>query len=364
MNLELTNLKLFAGSVLAIALSAGCESDQVIGVNAGETGGSNPAQTGGAKGTGGANVGGGNATGGTNATGGSSSNSDVATSALTQCGISIVGSPSVGTVDLPSSLTGPDYGVKASACQQSGWDLSQCAGQSATFTSYDTGTTDQWGSITAWVVSIGSKVCCVYESDDSNPGILAAPCENKPVTCTSNGQTYAVGDTVGLCMCLPDGTIGHCTGALLGCIYLDTSYAVGTSFNADCGSCVCQSDYTWGSCTGDCVGLGFCGSGTEKARYASCSASVDEATCTSAGGAWTGIVISGQPTTSYYCDCPTGDEGCACSNTNDCMQYCYYPSSSTDSSACNANPVGQCGKRPSGCSISVNSSQCSLTCVN
>jgi hypothetical protein len=33
-------------------------------------------------------------------------------------------------------------------------------------------------------------------------------------TCTLNGVTYPVGAPIGLCLCLPDGTVGHCTGSL------------------------------------------------------------------------------------------------------------------------------------------------------
>ena len=195
MNLTSSNLNPLARATLAILLTSACGSPHIIGDNLDATGGASPVATGGASpvATGGAPM------------GGTSSVSNLATATLAQCNIPSLGVPSEQLIDIPSELTGPNWSIKASNCEQGGWDLSQCAGHTATFTSVNTGTTTGSGTLTAWVVTLGSTVCCVYESDESDPGIYPAPCENKPPTC--------VGSPPGNCVCLSDGTWGHCLGA-------------------------------------------------------------------------------------------------------------------------------------------------------
>ena len=185
MDLRSANLRFLAGASIAAVVGGGCGTDRIIGENPAQAGGAS-AQSG-ATGVGGSHVGGQAGT----TTGGTSSNADLVTSTLKQCGISTVGSPTVFTEDLPGVLSGPNFGNKADVCAQTGWDLRKCAGQSVTFTSFDTGTTDPYGKVTVWVVTTDcGGVCCVYESNNTNGGVLEAPCQNRPV---STGSTCAAG---------------------------------------------------------------------------------------------------------------------------------------------------------------------------
>ena len=183
-NRKLSSLRLLVSATAALTAGA-CSATHNLGDNP-NTGGATNAASGGATNaaSGGATstASGGapnTATGGSIAqagAGGTISTSSLASRTLAQCNIPVVGSANEQLIPIPSDLTGPNWGVKADNCQQGGWNLAQCAGQTATFTSFDTGLTNQWGSITAWVVTLGDTVCCVYESENSNPGILAAPC--------------------------------------------------------------------------------------------------------------------------------------------------------------------------------------------
>jgi hypothetical protein len=97
----------------------------------------------------------------------------------------------------------------------------------------------------------------------------AAPKNDATVTCTQNGNTYQVEETVVVsacttCVCQRDGTIGLCTGvcppdaapkndATVTCTQNGTTYQPGEIIRySSCSSCVCQSDGTIGMCTGDC----------------------------------------------------------------------------------------------------------------
>jgi len=167
-NHKLSSLRLLGRATAALAIGA-CGTIHNLGDNP-NTGGETNVTSGGASDV---------ASGGVTAlggTGGTSSISNLASRTLAQCNIPNVGSFNEQLISIPSELTGPNWSVKADNCQQGGWNLAQCAGQTATFTSFDTGMTNQWGPITAWVAAVGDTVCCVYESDNSNPGILPASC--------------------------------------------------------------------------------------------------------------------------------------------------------------------------------------------
>lgn len=188
-----------------------------------------------------------------------------------------------------------------------------------------------------------------------------APCDTcpSPVTCEHQGVTYAVGDVVGLCICLSDGTIGHCTGLARGCTRYGRNYAVGESFTGGCGSCVCSGDGAWTDCTGAC---GDCGDPALTTKRATCTSAQDSASCDAAGGVWTETLWEGTPSGHYHCACPTGDEGCPCQRAEDCVSGCYYPSDLGDIVSCNANPVGQCGQFAGGCGVVVSGSSCFAIC--
>jgi hypothetical protein len=101
----------------------------------------------------------------------------VATAVVNDCAIPNDGTFTVQQIDLPTSLTGPNWGIKSSACAEGGWDLSLCAGSTATFSAFNMGNgSDPNGPTTAWVVTRDSTVCCLYESGNGNPGIYSVAC--------------------------------------------------------------------------------------------------------------------------------------------------------------------------------------------
>jgi len=97
---------------------------------------------------------------------------------LEQCGIGTTGGFHVQQIPVPAELTGPNWGIKDTTCDQSGWDLGRCAGSTATFTSLAaTATNAQGDPLTVWVAALGDTVCCVYGSDDASaPGIYPMSC--------------------------------------------------------------------------------------------------------------------------------------------------------------------------------------------
>ena len=124
---------------------------------------------GGSSGSGGTGAGGSSSvtgTGGAGTGGTSGVTSNLVTQTLSACGIPTTGSPSVTTLDVPSSLTGLYWDELGPICQQGGWDLTLCAGQSATFTSLASSTTSSSGNpITINVASVGNTVCCIYAAE-------------------------------------------------------------------------------------------------------------------------------------------------------------------------------------------------------
>jgi hypothetical protein len=96
---------------------------------------------------------------------------------------------------------------------------------------------------------------------------------------------------------------------------------------------------------------------------AECTNASDGATCSAAGGVWTEILYQGQPLSGeYHCVCPSGDEGCPCTTASDCRGFCIYSNDgSLDLDACNANPIGKCGRFGGGCLLLVDGA-CNVLC--
>lgn len=64
---------------------------------------------------------------------------------------------------------------------------------------------------------------------------------------------------------------------------------------------------------------GECGDPVAKASYAACRESNDEATCSERGGSWD---IRYSTLSEYTCVCPTGQGGCPCTASSDCLGHC------------------------------------------
>jgi hypothetical protein len=84
---------------------------------------------------------------------------------LHRLNIATVGAPEQVKIQLPSDLSGSNWELKASACQEGGYDLSAYAGKDVLLTSYPT---NQWYNNTqplqVWVITGGNNILCVYSS--------------------------------------------------------------------------------------------------------------------------------------------------------------------------------------------------------
>ena len=82
----------------------------------------------------------------------------------------------------------------------------------------------------------------------------------------------------------------------------------------------------------DTGGSGGCGDPAVKALFAACKATQDEASCTEQGGHWR-MFEGGTP--GGACVCPTGEGGCPCAASSDCLGFCTAWLDPFDSSSCN-----------------------------
>jgi|SRR5579862_2237121 len=64
-----------------------------------------------------------------------------------------------------------------------------------------------------------------------------------------------------------------------------------------------------------------CGDAAVMQAFASCVSASSEATCVSAGGSWGPYPFSRRP----GCFCKTGQAGCSCSASGDCLGRCFVP---------------------------------------
>jgi hypothetical protein len=78
-----------------------------------------------------------------------------------------------------------------------------------------------------------------------------------------------------------------------------------------------------------------------KARYEACRATADEQACKAAGGEWRSMGMLPTPT----CVCPTGQDGCPCQSSEECLAGCYAPlrSSAQPQDRCKGVTEGLCG---------------------
>jgi hypothetical protein len=114
------------------------------------------------------------------------------------------------------------------------------------------------------------------------------------------------------------------------CEYAGQRYQIGESFalSDGCTQCICTDRGIACSATicgtGGEVGPtgtggtgGSCGDPVVKASYVSCMATKDEQSCASLGGTWNAFYPSGG-----FCMCPTGEGGCSCTKSTDCLGLC------------------------------------------
>lgn len=122
-------------------------------------------------------------------------------------------------------------------------------------------------------------------------------------SCGGDTETGAGGSSGG------GGVAGHSTGGG------GSSTGGGTAGTAGTGGA--------GGAGGHAGGASMCGDPTVMAQYPTCRAAQDQTTCEDAGGSWTAIGLSPDP----LCVCPTGQAGCTCTRSTECLAPCRAPTS-------------------------------------
>ena len=86
------------------------------------------------------------------------------------------------------------------------------------------------------------------------------------------------------------------------------------------------------------IHLAPCGDPAVLARWPVCTAATNQTDCESAGGSWSGIRGRG------FCACPTGQESCACTSSQHCLDWCIpdQAGSSDSPAACHSALEGRC----------------------
>ena len=71
------------------------------------------------------------------------------------------------------------------------------------------------------------------------------------------------------------------------------------------------------------------------ANYETCIQATDQAACEAAGGTWTTVGLAPYE----QCVCPTGEENCTCTTSDECSSLCIAP---LDDSMCQEVTEGNC----------------------
>jgi hypothetical protein len=109
---------------------------------------------------------------------------DVILSELKRLNIEVTGPVKQIETQLPTELSGPDWGLKKNICEQSGYNLSAYAGKNVSLACFPISERyDFKEPLNVWVVSSEDKIICVYktvrEDSDMAPGVF--PVENPEV---------------------------------------------------------------------------------------------------------------------------------------------------------------------------------------
>jgi hypothetical protein len=104
---------------------------------------------------------------------------DVASGTMAALGLTTWGSAQTSNATLPAVLaTDPNWGLKADACQQAGYDITALAGKTVCLAAQDINETCQGNPSTAWVMMNNGAVACVYKTVrqgfGSTPGVYGA----------------------------------------------------------------------------------------------------------------------------------------------------------------------------------------------
>jgi len=102
----------------------------------------------------------------------------IASQAIAALGLTTVGSAQAVDATLSATLTDDNWGTKAMACQQGGYDITPLAGQTVCLVGQSITQACAAAPSTVWVVMTGGAVRCVYESALSNGGIYPVNTSN------------------------------------------------------------------------------------------------------------------------------------------------------------------------------------------
>lgn len=122
-------------------------------------------------------------------------------SELDNLNIVTMGQPTQQEIMLPSDLSGANWGLKKTVCEQGGYDLSSFAGKSVLLTSYSIEEKYKNEPLEVWIITSGETIVCVYKAVGENsqltPGVFPV---SKKKACTEEAKVC------------PDGTIISRTG--------------------------------------------------------------------------------------------------------------------------------------------------------
>lgn len=100
-------------------------------------------------------------------------------SELERLNIEVVGKPEQTKIQLPTNLSGPNWGLKEIVCKQGGYDLSSCAGKELLFTSLPINEIYIFQNIkaplSACVLTCEDKIACVFKADRGKGRDLLVP---------------------------------------------------------------------------------------------------------------------------------------------------------------------------------------------
>ena len=119
----------------------------------------------------------------------------VASSAIATDGLTAVGAPQTLDVTLPTTLpTDDNWGLKATVCQEGGYDITPLAGKTVCLVGQDISQTCQGAPARVWVLMDNGAVRCVYKA--VRPGVVLAPGVYSATDPTCAQPTIAAGASV------------------------------------------------------------------------------------------------------------------------------------------------------------------------
>jgi hypothetical protein len=118
----------------------------------------------------------------------------VASNAIAALGLTAPGSPQTSNFTLPAGLMDGGWDLKASVCQQAGYDITSLAGKTVCLLGQDMTQKCQGIPATAWVVMNNGAVACVYKADRQGFGPLPGVYAANDANCTQ--PTIAAGASI------------------------------------------------------------------------------------------------------------------------------------------------------------------------